>query len=173
MEKINLRHDLFKLFQRSKTDPVLANIVIDGFSTGFVQPRKPRNPSLPHMTSSSSVKDELGGAKSSSAGGRVSGRLSRLFTCKDSTRYSRLEIMAPFGRVPQFNWSGPTVMKSGSIETTLFTATTSKLKYKPAQIEPNAKSELFTVCAITALHLARRDWFYESPEAHFTRQADP
>jgi hypothetical protein len=40
---------------------------------------------------------------------------------------------------------------SGSIESTDFTATTSKPKYKPAQLEPNTKSELFTVCAITAL----------------------
>jgi hypothetical protein len=81
--QMNLRHYLFKLFQRPNTDPVLANVVIDGLSTGFVKPLKPRNLSLPHMTSSSSVKDKLGGANSSSAGSCVSGRLSRLSTCKN------------------------------------------------------------------------------------------
>jgi hypothetical protein len=42
-------------------------------------------------------------------------------------------------------------MTSGSIETTPFTATTSPPKYKPVQLKPNTKSELYTGCAITAL----------------------
>jgi hypothetical protein len=42
-------------------------------------------------------------------------------------------------------------MTSGSIDTTPFTATTSKPKYKPVQLEPITKSERFTVCAITDL----------------------
>jgi hypothetical protein len=42
-------------------------------------------------------------------------------------------------------------MTSGSIETTPFTATTSKPKYKPAQLEPITKSERFTVGTITVL----------------------
>jgi hypothetical protein len=35
--QINLRHDLFKLFQRPNTDPVLPNIVIDGLFQWFRQ----------------------------------------------------------------------------------------------------------------------------------------
>jgi hypothetical protein len=44
--QINLRYDLFKLFQRSNTDPVLANIVIDGISLWFRQtPQTPKSTS--------------------------------------------------------------------------------------------------------------------------------
>jgi hypothetical protein len=57
------------------------------------------------MTSSSSVKDKLGGANSFSAGGRVSGRLSRLNTCKEQTRASQNHGTLWLSSIIQLIWT--------------------------------------------------------------------
>jgi hypothetical protein len=62
--QMNLRNDLFKLSQHSNTYQFLANIMIDGLIHWFRQTPHIPNPSLPHMTNSSSVKDS--GANSAS-----------------------------------------------------------------------------------------------------------
>jgi hypothetical protein len=167
--QINLRNDLFKLFQRSNTDPVSANILIEGLFTDFA---KPRNLSLPHMTSSSSVNDKLGGANSSSAGGRVSGHLQTkylqrtdsIFTPRNHGTLWLSSIIQQIWTYCCDEWINRNNALHGHNQQTKIQARITRAQYKI-----RALYSLRHHC----FHLARRDWFYESTEAHFTRQADP
>jgi hypothetical protein len=114
----------------------------------------------------------LGGANSSLAGGHVSGRLSRLSTCKEPIGSLRLKSWHLLAEYYYSTTLDPLLRRVG------------QSKQCPSRPQPANQSQAPTTRAqhkIRALyslrhhcsHLAHREWFYESPEAPFTRQTDP
>jgi hypothetical protein len=95
--QINLHHDLFKLFQSSNTDPVLANIMIDGLFHWFRQtPQTPQSIS-PTYDELMISQGQIGWSQ------LLLGRWSREWATLQTKYYQRtnsiftLKITAPFG----------------------------------------------------------------------------
>jgi hypothetical protein len=171
--KLNLRNDLFKLVQRSNTDPVLANIVIDGLFHWFRQ--TPQTPQSISPTFDEPVIRQGQIEWSQLLLGQWSREWATLQTkyLQRTNSIFRSQNHGTFwlSSIIQLIWThcyNDSIHRNNALHGHN-QQTKAKARTTRAQYKIRALYSLRHHCS----HLARREWFYESPEAHFTRQSDP